>query len=78
MIIYLNDNFLINKDGENITFVSLRAERKLSLRNKKLIDYFNELFEDLISLELSEDERILANETIIVKLLTMIELEGIK
>jgi hypothetical protein len=78
MNIYLNDNFLINKDGENITFVSLRAERKLLLRNKKLIDYFNELFEDLVSLDLSKKERILANETIIVKLLTMIELEGIK
>jgi hypothetical protein len=78
MNIYLNDNFLINKDGEDITFVSLRAERKLLLRNKKLIDYFNELFEDLVSLDLSKEERILANETIIVKLLTMIELEGVQ
>jgi hypothetical protein len=76
MNIYLNDNFLVNKDGEDITFVSLRAERKLLLRNKKLISYFNELFEDLVSLDLSKKERILANETIIVKLLTMIELEG--
>lgn len=73
MNIFLNDNFMINKNGDDITFINLRANRKLLIRNKGIIDFCNELFEDLGSLELSEDERILANEFIIVKLVNLLE-----
>lgn len=67
---------MINKSGTDITFISLSANRKLLIRNKGIIDFCNELFEDLVSLDLSEDERVLANELLVVKLLNILEGRG--
>lgn len=80
--IFLDDEFLISRNDEDeIKFVSLKKGRKLTVTNKSLYYFLNEMFDDRFEnlkardIKFNDNGKLRMYELLVVKLLNIIEKE---